>query len=104
MEIQKDQRQLLGFAYPDHTGRDRFFTFRAMPFGLTSIGFLFIKLLRVLIKHWRVHNIKILAFFDAGLGAAYSSDEAYIHSCIVKTDLVQAGYVPNKLKSVWIPQ
>ena len=69
-----------------------------MPFG-----FIFAKLLRVLIKHWRVHNIKILAFFDAGLGAAYSLDEAYTHSCMEKTDLIHAGYVPNKLKSVWIP-
>ena len=104
IEIQEDQQQLLGFAYPDHTGRDRFFTYRAMPFGLSSAGFLFTKMLRVLIKHWRVHNIKILAFFYAGLGAAYSLDEAYTHSCVVKTDLIQAGYVLDKAKSIWMPQ
>ena len=104
IDIHPEQHQLLGFSYPDHWDKDRFFVFRVLPFGLSSAGFIFTKMLRVLIKYWRGQSIKILAFFDDGLGTASSYQEGVVHSIRVKQDLLAAGYVPNKVKSVWIPQ
>ena len=104
IDIHPDQCQLLGFLYTDYTGRDRFFIFQVLPFGLSSAGFIFTKMLRVLIKYWRGQHIKILAFFDDGLGTAGSYQEGVEHSGRVKKDLLLAGYVPNKIKSVWVPQ
>ena len=74
---------------------------KVLPFGLSSAGFVFTKLLRVLIRHWKGQCIKVVAFFDDGLGAAQSVQETLLHSNIVHTDLIRAGYVPNKAKSIW---
>ena len=77
--------------------------FKVLPFGLTSAGFIFTKLLRVLIQHWHIHSLCIVAFFDDGLGAAASYEEAVHHIDKVFTDLVASGFVPNKEKCTWEP-
>ena len=104
VDIRPKQHSLLGFAFHDHRGRERYFIFRVMPFGLSSAGFVFTKLLRVLIKHWRRQSLKVLAFFDDGLGTTATFEEGLIHSQMVKTDLLNAGYVPNKTKCSWLPR
>ena len=103
VDMHPSQHCLLGFAYPDHTGKHRFFTFKVLPFGLSSAGFIFTKVLRVLIRHWRAQMIRVVTFFDDGLGTAQSIQEGLLHSNIVHTDLILAGFVPNKSKSIWYP-
>ena len=103
VDICPEQWELLGFAYTDHKEELRFFVFKVLPFGLTSAGFLFTKLLRVLIQHWRTQCLCIVAFFDDGLGAASDYEEAVRHSNMVFTDLVASGFVPNKDKCTWEP-
>ena len=60
VDIQPHQHTLLGFAFNDYKGLERFFVFKVMLFGLSSDGFVFTNLLRVLIKHWRTHSNKDL--------------------------------------------
>ena len=103
VDIISVQHTLLGFSYKDYSGRTRFFQYVVMPFGLNSAGFIFTRILRVLIKHWRTQQLKILAFFDDGIGSAQGYYQALLHSNIVKTDLVLAGWIPNTSKSHWIP-
>ena len=83
IEMNPAQTCLLGFSYTDHEEKDRYFCFKVLPFGLTSAGFIFTKLLGMLITHWRRQGIKVVVFFDDGLGAGYSFDEAFEHSAIV---------------------
>ena len=97
------QHCLLGFAFQDHLGNTRCFTYTVMPFGLNSAGFVFTQVLKVLIKYWRIHQIKILAFFDDGIAAADSWAIAVAHSHTVKQDLIGAGWIPNIKKSTWLP-
>ena len=40
--------------------------FTVLPFGLTSVLFIFTKIMRVLVKHWRENNVKICYFLDDG--------------------------------------
>ena len=96
VDMHPSQHCLLGFAYPDYNGKHRFFTFKVLPFGLSSAGFIFTKVLRVLIKHWRAQMIRVVTFFDDGLGTAQSIQEGLRHSNIVHTDLILTGFVPNK--------
>ena len=53
------QRELLGFSYTDSKGNDRFFVFLVMPFGLSSAGLIFTKVLRELVKYWRSKLIDV---------------------------------------------
>ena len=97
VDVHASQWELLGFSYPDYRGKDRFFMFKVLPFGLSSAGFVFTKLLRVLIRHWRGQCIKVVAFFDDGLGAGHSVQEALLHSNIVHTDLIRAIWNPSSV-------
>ena len=103
VDIVPRHRPYLGFAYTDYAGRERFFMFNVMPFGLAPAGFVFTKLLRVLIKIWHSKSIRIVAFFDDGISAACSFQEGMLHSAIIKRDLLLAGYIPNARKSSWLP-
>ena len=103
IRINPTQWKLLGFSYTDHTECTRYFHFCVLPFGLSSAGFIFTKILRVLIQHWRERQIRILAFFDDGISAAVSLEEALTHSRIVHDEIVLAGFIPNKEKSQWQP-
>ena len=103
MDIVNTQWCLLGFSYTDHLGNTRFFVFRVLPFGLSSAGFVFTKLLRVLIHYWRTKGIRIVAFFDDGIGAVLDYHKGLAESKIVKSTLLNAGFIPNVSKSSWIP-
>ena len=51
-------------------GKERFFVFTVLMFGLASAPFIFTEVVRVLIKHWRGMVIRIFAFVDDFLGGA----------------------------------
>ena len=40
--------------------------------GLTSALFMFTKVMRCLVKHWRINTIRIACFLDDSLGVASS--------------------------------
>ena len=53
------------------------FIFTALPFGLTSAPFIFTKVMRRLVKHWRINGIRITCFLDDGLGVLSSYKMKY---------------------------
>ena len=53
IDVRHQQHELLGFSYPDHHGNKRFFKFIVLPFGLSTAGLVFSKVLRELLKFWR---------------------------------------------------
>ena len=103
VDIVARHQPYLGFAFTDHRGVERFFMFTVMPFGLAPAGFVFTKLLRVLIKIWRANAIKIVTFFYDGIASVYSLQEGILHSSFVKADLLACGYIPNVSKCSWFP-
>ena len=68
IEINRTQTKFLGFSWVDKKGQVRYYVFLVLGFGITSGPFLFTKIMRVLIKHWRRHSIKIACFIDDGAG------------------------------------
>lgn len=103
LEILEAQQQLLGFAYPDERGIMRYFRFKVLPFGLTSAGYIFTKILRALIQHWRSKSFHIALFLDDGLDAEPNLNRAVEVSGMVHGDLNASGFVPNVQKSNWQP-
>ena len=74
-----------------------------LVFGLSTAPFLFTKLIRVLIKHWRSLAIRIFAFIDDILGGGRFFNDAVAISNFVKSQLEESGFVINTEKSHWVP-
>ena len=87
----------------DIKGTTKHFALTVSPFGLSSAPFVFTKVVRPLVKHWRSHAVKIACFLDDGLGIACTYQDALSCSNFVKATLINSGFVPNVTKSVWIP-
>lgn len=100
--IAAKHQTFLGFSVKDG-GRTKFFVFTVLPFGLSSAGFIFTKVLRVLVKFWRSRGIQIIVFLDDGWAVANTFPLAVKHSEIVRCSLADAGFLANDEKSVWVP-
>ena len=81
-----------------------FYSFTVLPFGLSSVSYIFTKYLKPMVKYWRKNCIKIVMFLDDGLGMRRGLEKAYKEANFVKNSLTQAGFIINNDKSVWDPQ
>ena len=69
---------------------ESFVTF--LPFGLSSVPYIFSKVMRQLLKHWRSKGYIVLFYHDDGIGGAYSLDQAKALSRIVRNDVTVSGF------------
>ncbi len=81
----------------------RYFSFQNLPFGLSTAPYVFTKCLRPLVHHWRSNGIFMVIFLDDGWGRAHNREVCEQNASQVKSDLLEAGFVPNKDKSQWEP-
>lgn len=65
MEIFPSHQSFLGFSWP-FKGKTRYFCFRVIPFGLSSAPYIFTKLVRPLVSHWKSQNIGSLFTLTIG--------------------------------------
>ena len=77
--------------------------FTVLPFGLSSAPYIFTKVVRVLVRYWRSHAVRITVYLDDGLGSARDFAPCEAASLFVKTSLQLSGFLPNDSKSVWQP-
>ena len=77
----------------------KFYMFKVLPFGLASACYVFIKLLRPLVKRWRSKGIRAIVYIDDGTGASKTKALNEAHRDVVISDLEQAGFVLNIPKS-----
>ena len=99
--------------YPEHwkylafcwgTGQSkRYFVFTVLPFGLATAPFVFTKIQKALLKHWRGQGIRIFTYLDDGVGGHSSRQEAKLISQTVRNDIDQSGFVWHPEKSCWDP-
>ena len=100
VDIYLEHQRYLGFRW-DAEGSPRFYVFTVLPFGLSTSCYVFTKLLRPLIKHWRGRGLKAIIYLDDGIVAVKGKDQAVEESRQVKWDLESAGFILNIEKSVW---
>eukprot|EP00111_Clytia_hemisphaerica_P009430 TCONS_00027673-protein len=103
VEIAEAHQTYLGFSW-NLDGREKFFIFCVLPFGLSSAPMIFTKLLRPLVSYWHDHGIKICVFLDDGGGTESNLVKAISSSNFVRRSLKSSGFVVNEEKSVWHPQ
>ena len=101
IEVATVHQCCLGFSWVDPVSkRTQSYRFTVLPFGLSSAPHIFTKVLKPLVKHWRLNGARIALFLDDGWGIASSRDECGSLSKTVKDDLLSAGFVSNDDKSV----
>ena len=49
-------------------GETKYFVFTVLPFGLSTSPYIFTKIVRPLVKYWRLKGIPIVVFIDDGIG------------------------------------
>ena len=104
VEVATDHQCYLGFSWVDLVSkRMQFYRFTVLPFGFSSAQHIFTKVLKPLVKDWRVNGARIALFLDDGWGIASSLDESASLSKTIKDDSLSAGFVTNDDKSVWEP-
>ena len=62
--------------------------FSVLPFGLSSAPYIFMKLLKPLVKKWRGEGKSVILFLDDGLGAAQPFNLAKIGSLQIHVDFL----------------
>ena len=104
IEISQDHQTILGFCWrsPDSTN-EVFYVFTVLPFGLATAPYIFTKLIKPLVKHWRIQGTCIAVFLDDGWAIVQDKERCLITTQSVRRDLCNAGFVINEEKSVWEP-
>lgn len=67
IEILPEYRKYLGFSVSDGS-ITKYYVFCVLPFGLATAGYIFSKVLRVLVKYWRGQGHKVIMYLDDGIG------------------------------------
>ncbi len=98
VDVAEEHWKYLGFEW-----KGKFYCFCSLPFGLSTAPHLFNKLVRVMVKYWRVLGIKCMMFFDDGSAGASPYSEAIHVAGILRDTLKRAGWVVNEEKSCWKP-
>ena len=102
VEIYPTHQRFLGFSWV-FNGVRKYFKFVVLPFGLSTGPYIFTKVMRPLVKHWRSQALRIVVYLDDGLGVCGTKDTCLRQSLLVHSDLISSGFVPNKDKCMWIP-
>ena len=86
INILEEHQKFLGFSWTVD-GVTRYFKFTVLIFGLASAPFVFIKVAKVLIKHWKKIGIRIFAFLDDFFGGSHNFHNTEVVADRVRTDL-----------------
>ena len=97
--IHPDDRQYLGFSIPSPSGRDRFFVFRVLPFGLATAVQLLARMTKPICIFLAGEGIRISIYIDDGWILAYLREVAAAHLQRTFDVLAQAGFIVSLSKS-----
>ena len=77
IEIFESHQTYLGFQWQYH-GKTTFFVFNVLLFGLSTAPYIFTKILKPAVNHWRSSGIKVCMFLDDGLGGNSSFESTKV--------------------------
>ena len=96
------QRTYLGFQWP-HQGKPTYFVFNLLPFGMSTVPYIFTKVLKPVINYWRSAGRRNCMFLDDGLGGNSCKGSASTDATAVRADLTKLGSLLSVDKCVWDP-
>lgn len=98
VDIAHVHHTLLGFEW-----KQVYYVFTVLPFGLSTACYIFTKLLRPLVRYWRMRGIRITLYIDDGLAVVNDHQKAVEASAFVRATLDNAGFTHHPEKSNWVP-
>ena len=81
----------------------KYYVFCVLPFGISTAGYIFTKLMRTVVKTWRASGFKIIVFLDDGLGGDQPYEKALNASHFMRNDLIKFGFLIANEKCNWLP-
>ena len=81
----------------------RYFVFAVLPFGISTAGYIFSKVLKEVVKNFRSEGKQIIMFLDDGLGGEANFEAALQSSKEVKVQLEKLGFLIAHDKCHWFP-
>ena len=84
-------------------GQIRYFAYTVLVFGLSPAPFVFTKVVKVLIKHWRSSRIRLFGFIDDVFGGGRTLNEAQKISNLLRQYPDDSSFLGNTEKSIWVP-
>ena len=78
IDIHSEHWQYLGFSWT-HDANVEYYIFCVLPFYLAIACYVFAKIMRPLVKHWRHQGIRVIVYLDDGLMASESMAGAQGH-------------------------
>ena len=100
--IAEEHQRYLGFKCMVK-GVETGFVFCVLPFGLSTAPYVFTKITKPLLAHWRRQGIRCQLYMDDGSGGHSSYGGAMEVAATMQTDLRSAGFVPHPEKCCWEP-
>ena len=101
IDIHPDFHKFLGFSWK-FGDKTKYFEFNVLPFGLSSAGHIFTKVVRVLVKYWRSRGIPVIVYLDDGW-VCDTLEKCKSASDLIQDTLRRSGFVVNIEKSVFDP-
>lgn len=101
VDIHSEFQKYLDFSW-EIDGKNRYFEFTVLPFGLSSAGYIFTKIVRVLVKYWRSLCIPVVVYLDDGWVCSDYNSCIETASFLRKT-LECSGFQINIEKSQLVP-
>ena len=98
IDIHECSQTYLGFSW-----LGKYYVFTVLPFGLSTVCYVFTKLLRPLVRLWRSNGIKVIMYIDNGIIIAPTLEKAMHSGQYIRASLEAAGLVCNEAKSLWEP-
>ena len=97
--IHPDHRKFLGFCIPDEDGRERFYVFRVLPFGLSTAVQLLARMTKPICIFLANEGIRLTIYIDDGWILALLRELAAQHLLRTFEVLAQAGFIVSTAKS-----
>ena len=98
IDIGREHWKNLGFSFPIN-GCVKYFVFTSLPFELATAPFVFTKVLRALVKHWRIRGIRAVMYPDDGFVVASSLQAMCSLATTKRSDLDKCGFLISEEKS-----
>ena len=102
IDIFQPHRTFLGFSWPGR-GKEAYYVYNSLPFGLASAGNIFCKDLKVLVTFWHSKGHRVVTFLGDGLGGNQNYNTACASSEFVKQSLMEFGFLISEEKCQWQP-
>ena len=104
INVHPNYHKYLGFQWTFKDGRTRYFVYVVLVFGLSTAGYVFTKVLRPLVTHWRLEGLRIIFYLDDGLNIGNSYTNCANSTATVLNCLQSAGFLVNVEKSQLEPK